>query len=223
MEVRKVKLIGIKTSKLLLSSILGLFFLASIIAGVTIVKNRNKNLIERSHAAGVEMTLISAKTNILPNEEFNVQVYLNTKDLTVSGAQIRVKYDSNYFEAKNITPGNFLPVILKAGDLSTTGVADITLGSQPENPKKGTGVLATVKFKAKTKKGNSNIFFGPGYTEVAAIGQSSNVAGDFQPLILTVDSAATATATPTATPSRTPTPPTRTPTPTSNPIPPGRL
>jgi hypothetical protein len=50
--------------------------------------------------------------------------------------------------------------------------ANITVGSTPANPKKGTGNLAIVSFKVIGDNGTSQIGFGPA-TAVAAIGEGN--------------------------------------------------
>ncbi len=78
--------------------------------------------------------------------------------------------------------------------------------------KKGTGILATVKFKALTESANTDVDFAS-TTRAAGIGETSNVLGTMSPSTITI-TAATISGTPTPTPSISPT---VTPTSTLNP------
>jgi hypothetical protein len=131
---------------------------------------------------------------------------LDTGDNTVSATELHLTYDASKLEAQNIIAGSFLPVVLTAGTVGN-GTASIILGSQPDAPKKGTGILASISFKALTSS-SSRVDFAS-TTQAAAIGKSGNVVENMGGSQITV-TAITSTPSPsvvlTPTPSDLPTP-----------------
>ena len=170
-----------------------------------------------AQASGVQLQLLNttASTSIKKGTEFTVNVYIDTAGMSVSGADIRVRYDQNQLLAETMTPGTFLPVVFVPGKITQgSGVAQIILGSSPSAPKSGAGILAAVKFKVLGQGTKTNIYFGTG-SIVTAIGQTANVM-EFpaSSLDVTVLSAATPTPSSTLVPSHTASPsPTSVPTP----------
>ncbi|MBI2036471.1 hypothetical protein HYT17_02485 [Candidatus Microgenomates bacterium] len=151
-------------------------------------------------------------------ESFTLTVNINTGGNSVSGAELHVQYEAGKLEAIGIDIASepFLPVVLVNGTVNS-GFAFITLGSQPNLPKTGTGKLATVTFRAlaSTGGGPTLVRFTTD-TKVAGTGEVGNVlASQPAPASVTIGVPGP-TATPTPTPSPTPTAaPTPTPTPRS--------
>lgn len=219
-------------------SVFGLLFLAaSLGTGLYIVQTIQKTKVG---ATGPELTLIPTNANPKVGDTIAVSVYIDTKGMKVSAADIKVSYDSNILTATSVANGNFLPTVLTPGSVSG-GTASIVLGclvnSAGVYPKSGTGILANINFTVKAS-GTTTVSFGTG-TGIAVVGQASNAAGVLAPTQITVQGP-TVSPTPTSTPTRTLTPtlyrrytptptltrrptptptPTRTPRPTSTPTP----
>jgi len=139
--------------------------------------------ITNSHASGVVLQVLSTKTSVKVGDEFIVSVYIDTGGLSVTGADVRVRYDSSRLLAETITPGTFLPVVFVPGKITqASAIAQIILGSNPTAPKAGNGILETVKFKAIAASTATNIFLGPA-TAIAAVGYPTSVLSGAMPSV----------------------------------------
>lgn len=192
-----------------------LFVLAILIIGLIVslkLASTSQEIRKKAATSGVSLGLNpSTINNTASGETFSVGVTIDTGDDTVSAAELHLTYDQTKLEAQSISAGSYLPVVLSTGQVGG-GNASIILGSQPTEPKKGSGILATISFKTLTPS-ISNIDFASS-TQVAAIGKTGNVlqsANDAQVIINPLPSA---TPLPTLTPI-----PTDTPIPTVTPIP----
>ncbi|MDO8340856.1 MAG: dockerin type I domain-containing protein [Candidatus Woesebacteria bacterium] len=140
--------------------------------------------------------------------------------MSVTGSDLRIKYDNNILQAINIESKNYLPVVFIPGQI-VPPVAKIVLGSDPTDPKNGTGILASIRFKA-IGQGITTVISFDANTAVSVLGQTTDVLNrpttslnitiaSITTATPTATSTATSTTTPTATPTRTPTAtPTRT-------------
>jgi hypothetical protein len=186
-------------TKMLLVGILVL--LAVLVATVLLVRRQQENKVG---AAGVALSLVSATTTVQRNDTFTVDVYMDTKTYSVTGADIRVKFNTSLLQATGISSGNFLPTVFVPGQISGD-TATIVLGSLTDQsgtyPKTGQGIVARVTFRS-INSGTANISFGSA-TAVSAIGQGSNVAELASSINITV-AGASGTAVPTG--NRTPSP-----------------
>ena len=176
---------------------------------------KQQDIRNRATGGNATLTLIPASPTVNQGIEFTEAITVNTHDQTMSAAEVHLSYDPAKLQAVKIEAGTFLPVTLTAGAVGN-GAASITLGSQPTEPKKGSGVLASVTFKLLTNA-TADIAF-TNATQIAAVGRTDNAVG-------TKTGAQVSPAGGTPTPP-TPTPtdvppgdPTPTPTPTSTPIP----
>jgi len=205
-------------SKDLSPIVLLLILLLGIAVGVFLIQFRQE-LRRRAAATGVDFSLVASKSTVSPGENFSVDIVMNTNEFTVSATEIHVSFDSKYLQAQSIKESGFLPVVLPPGPQVGSGKASIILGSLPSDPKKGTGTVATINFKAlKESGGKTEIRFASG-TQTAAIGNAGDVTRNLTPTKVTVQGAV-ATPTPTKKPSKTPTPtPTKKPKATPTPIP----
>jgi hypothetical protein len=153
-------------------------------------------------------------------ESFNVDLYVDTKTERASASDITVTYNPAILRANSVTPGDFLPVVLKTGVISS-GTITLALGVNPTDPKMGVGKLATINF-TPIAYGSDTVNYMTS-TELAVISQTGNFISSLTGTIVTVV-APTPTPTLTPIPSLTPLPtaspiPTATSIPTSTPIP----
>lgn len=124
------------------------------------------------------------------NQEFDVQVMIDTQLNTVSAAKIQMFVSKNILEVVGIDLSPYLPTILDEPVIDTTSdsantLISFTVGSDAEDPKQGIGSLATLHLKAK----DNDVMGTVGYTtanEVAAIGEDGNVLNFFNNLSILV-------------------------------------
>jgi hypothetical protein len=173
-----------------------LLLLGGLGAGIFLA-NRQQEL--RSRATNTNPTLAMNPATVTKqiNETFSVGLTLNTNSASVSAAAIEVSYDPSKLEAQSINAGTFLPNVFAQGAIAN-GKVTITLGSPTEGAKRGTGVIATINFKALAN-GSTSLAY-TANTQVAAIGQNSNALASSTGTQVTVGSATAATATPGACP-----------------------
>jgi len=128
------------------------FFFAligTIIIGVSLTNKKQvvkKSVLMPTIQKGVALSLAPSTQSVSKGQEFTEDIIIDTKDQIVSGAELYVAYDATKMQALEIKEGSFLPVILAKGTIKN-GLISITLGCQPSSPQKGSGVLATIKFK----------------------------------------------------------------------------
>lgn len=113
-------------------------------------------------------------------ETFTLNVIINTGENAVSAAEIHVSFDPDKLSCQNIIKGDFLPNVLLEGTINQgQGRASITLGSQPANPKKGSGNVAILTFKTLALTGASPaIVEFTSETQAAAVGERGTVLVD---------------------------------------------
>ena len=178
-----------------------------------------------SVSAGQYVALnFSAPTSAIINQEFAVNVVLDTSTKQVSAVELHINFPADKLQAVSIVKGDFLSDVLQAG-ATGAGTASITVGSGT-TPKTGTGTIAVVTFKA-IAAGVATLSFAD-TTQVAAVGYSTNVLEQKISSNITLSGGAvtptptaTFTTTPTPTQTFTPTPrPTLTPTPRPTIVPP---
>ena len=157
------------------------------------------------------LSLIGPSGNTLPPQSqlFDIDVYLDTKGLNVTAADLKIKYDPNVLEGVSIENRNSLPVTLLAGKVDNTlGVASITLGSNPSNPISGGFVLATLKLKVKNRMTTTVLVNNS--SAVTAVGFDKSVISSFPSISLVASSSPSplpiVTPTPISTPTATPQP-----------------
>jgi hypothetical protein len=137
----------------------------------TNTNTNNQNPAQTAPQGNVSLMLDPASVDTTAGKTFSVAVNIDTKDDTVSATEVHLTFDPNYLEATSVKGGTFLPVLLQQN--TGAGTAMIAVGSNPTDPKKGTGTVATVTFTAK-KSGSTMISFDKA-TAVAAIHKTGTV------------------------------------------------
>lgn len=173
-----------------LLTILGIVILIVAIAAGVFLVQRQQELREQA-APSTTISLLPASVNADIGQTFNLSVAIDTGVNTVTAAEVHVTYDPQIVQAQSVSPGGFLPVVLlPASTDNTTGKVSITVGSQPTDPKQGTGTLATITFKALSA-GNANITFSA-QTKAAGVGEQGDVLIGKSPATVLIAAAATA-------------------------------
>lgn len=173
----------------------------------------------RATTSDVILSFGSTKTSLNVGETLPVTVQINTNTKTVSAVDLAISYSTDTLQVVSLQNGTFLGMVLRPPTIQN-GLASITLGATCVasgcSPKQGVGALALLQIKAlKASDTPINIAFNSA-TQVAALGETTNVVGTLTPISLTITTLPGITPTNTLMPTPTPTTPTPTPT-----IPPG--
>jgi len=157
-------------------SLLSTFFIVGLLAMVVYYVKFRQNT-GPSHAGTIKVQLVSTTSTVKKNDVFNVDVYLDTQGVPVTGADIRVRYDPAKLVATSVTPGNFLPVVFVPGKINvSSALVQLVLGANLPNPANGTGILAHIKFKVISQGTRAHIYTGPD-TAISTVGSAGNVMG----------------------------------------------
>lgn len=165
-----------------------------------VLPNFNFDFNKGDAAATTSVTLEPSSSVIFPGDSFTIFVRVNTSTSTISAAQVEVTLPQG-LQSVSIEGGGFLPKVLSTGT-TNNGVARITVGSDPTNPKKGSGIIAIISARAPNSTGTLN-FTLTSNTQVAAIGETNNVVaslGQTTVIVTSTTTSPTATTTPTGTP-----------------------
>ena len=175
---------------LLLLSILIVF--SGIIVGSIMIR-KPQTIRDRASGNRIALSLVPSTQTISAGQEFTEAITANTNGQTVSAAELHLSFDATKLQAVKIDAGTFLPVVLTAGAIGN-GTTSITLVSQPTAPQKGSGILASVRFKLLTNTPTDVVFADT--TQVAAIGRTDNAVGMKTGAHITTATAPTNTPTP---------------------------
>jgi len=135
-------------------------------------------------AANPVLSLQASKTSLNLNEQFTVNVLVDTKDMTVTATELHINFSSN-LQPISVSAGAFLTQVLIAGT-TTASNTSITLGCPPTSPKKGQGTLATITVKT-IQGGSGQISFGTN-TGIAALESVGNVLAASAPITVAIAS-----------------------------------
>jgi len=169
-----------------------LLFISLTLVGVIVgmvMMNTKRSVKTRASGNGVALSLLPATQEASVGQEFTEEIIINTKDQTVSGAELYLTYDTTKVQAIDIKEGTFLPVVLTKGTIKN-GTVSITLGCQPSSPQKGSGVLASVKFKLLANT-PANITFTDATLVTAIDNKTDNVVDTKVGATITISSAPT--------------------------------
>lgn len=184
--------------------ILAIFLLlAGIIAGIYLVQ-RTQIFKPKASVETVDLSLQPSRVTIAPGERFTLNVFVNTKNFSLTAAEIHVSFETQgNFSLEMVQPENILPVRLSIPRTTTEDgkhVMIITLGVNPDYIFKGTGVITTIKGMVSTP----TTFQFTNKTRVTVLEREGNVDTTFSPAIITISSPVSPTPTPTLTPTPTP-------------------
>jgi len=162
---------------------LGLIVFFALALFVTVSQiGQQQDIRKQADTAGVRLTLIPAQITASANMEYTVAVTIDTEEEMVSAADLYLSFDPTKLEVQSVSPGDFLPVVLAQGQV-INGTASITLGSQPTESKKGSGILASLKIKSLGQ--TTPITFSDA-TQVSAIGKTQSVVEEKKGATITV-------------------------------------
>lgn len=129
---------------------------------------------------------------------FTLDVFGNANNNQITSVKLTIKYDPTALDLLSIAPKEFLPKVLIAPSIAS-GSATVSLGTDGNSGISGSGILASLNFRAKDfPAGSTTINFDPGQTQVNILGQSQNVLGNLFPATIRINPASQKNAQPAA-------------------------
>ncbi len=108
---------------------------------------RNQELRKKA-APATTLTLTPAALTKAVGDEFTLEVHMDTADNQIVAVELNLTFDATKLQAEWIHNGTMFPNILSSGTVGN-GTVSIALGAtNTTTPITGTGVVATIKFKA---------------------------------------------------------------------------
>lgn len=131
------------------------------------ISQKPTQLKPQAESSGAEISIQPPSSTVSLNEEFTQDIFINSPDdLSISAVKAKIDFPSS-LQLTDVTIGDFLPIFLVPPQ---TGTSSVTLVMGSLQPKKGTGVLAKLKFKVISNLTQPvNINFDTSQTQAAAI------------------------------------------------------
>ena len=146
-----------------------LVVLAGIVVGLVLIRNPQ---IFRPKAAGttklVVLTITPPNTTVTPGQEFPVKIDVDPKGEKVGGAIIKLNFNPQFLEAKNIQIGTVLPLpledpVIAPGSVTLSQANPLVTATNP-------GTIATITFRALAQNSAAvPISFDQALTEVYTV------------------------------------------------------
>jgi hypothetical protein len=151
-------------NKKILGGALTVMLLFAVGLGVFLTQKPTQ-LAPQADEAGADISIQPPTQTVAVSQEFESDVFINTNDLSISAVKVKIDFDSK-LELIDVTLGTFLPTFLIQPVITDSSVS-FTIASNPA--KKGSGVLAKLKFKPDSDaSGSAVIGFDQAQTEAAA-------------------------------------------------------
>ena len=110
-------------------------------------------------AGAATLSVSPSSQSVNAGDTFAVTVNLDTQNASVDGVDLRyLNYNSNLLQAQSVTPGNLMPMTLANSVDNNLGRITFSQVSAGGSKYKGSGVLATITFKALAA-GSANLSF----------------------------------------------------------------
>ncbi len=169
-----------------------LILVAAIPVGVYLAMNPQTFSPKAAVDSTVDLRLLPSVISVNVNEEFPVDISIDSKGALVSAAEIKLNYNTEHLEAKNVEIKDFLPQSLISPNISN-GSINIVQVVNPDNSKSGIGTIARITFRALKVVTGSAINFDPGLTEVAISDRDNNAVGSLGNAVVNINCPAVAT------------------------------
>lgn len=134
----------------------------------------------------VALSLNTSANSIVKGTNFDVDIIINSPDSGVDAADFILYFDPSIVKPLSIKPGNFFHQLpLQKIDKNFIKISAVAsyLNNKIIIPK-GSGVVATITFKALSSANSSLIYFDPDKTIIATNGQ--NIVGALSSLNITI-------------------------------------
>lgn len=121
-----------------------------------------------------DISLKPSEIEVTGGSGFSIDVFGNANGNQITSAQLAIKYDPEFLELLSISPKQFLPKVLIAPNISS-GSATVSLGPEGDSGISGSGILATLSFKAKKQPvPSTQISFEKDQTRINILGNSTS-------------------------------------------------
>lgn len=147
---------------------------------------RQTQLRPRASENGVDLKLTPPAVSAALNQEFDLDLVIDAKQASASGAQVKLTFDASKLQLVSTTLKDYFSVVLSPVNATANSV-EFVVGTS--TPKTGTGTLATLKFKALAN-GAATVAFDQNNTIVTVTNLNDNQAGDLTPSEITIGGAA---------------------------------
>jgi hypothetical protein len=186
-------------NKKFLGGVLTVLLLFAVGLGVYIAQKPTQ-LAPQASGGSVEISLKPSSQTVGLNQNFQSDIFLDTKELTVTATQVKITFPAN-LQLISVTPGNTWPTYLSQ-PVNASGSTSFTLVSN--TGQKAAANLATLTFKAvATTSGTPvKVEFDQSYTQAAALESgNSNIASGYSGSDITIS---TSVSSPSPSPSASP-------------------
>lgn len=162
-----------------------LLLLAAVPVTVFLVGQQQE--LRKKAAPATTLSLLPSQITAKAGDEFTVEVNIDTGSNQVIVIELHAVFDPTKLEAVTITNSSLAPNIIIAGVVDQSE-ASITVGtSDTKTPIKGTGTVASIRFKAKAKTDTPiSVRLGPNTFVAALTEKSSNVLTGTTPATVTI-------------------------------------
>lgn len=171
-------------SKKLLGGMLTVMLLFAVGLGVYI-SQKPTQLAPKASTDSAEISIKPSSRTEGLNQEFQSDVFLDTKGFDIGVTQVRINFDESKLQLLNVTTGDFFSTVLSA----PVNTANSTTFSLMNNPaKSGSGKIATLTFKslAVTSGTPTKIEFDTAYTQGTVPGTSFGVISQYTSSDITI-------------------------------------
>jgi hypothetical protein len=181
----QIKLPSASNGKLILSGILMFLIIAGIGVGVFLARNRTQLNSQASSTPAV-LSFNPPQTTIKPGEILKLTIVIDSKDTTISGAELYVSYNPEFLELKSFEKGTFLPNSIGQPE-TNPGSANLIILANPPNLNRGKGELATITFTAlKSTSTPTEVTIDSSKTQIRAQDNPDNLFGSAQKAAVTI-------------------------------------
>ncbi len=135
----------------------------------------------------VDLSFQPSSTNADANSEFSMDVFVDAHENQITSVNLALNYDPNILELKSITPKQFLPKLL-VEPVIQPGSAVVSLGTDGNSGISGSGILASLNFKAIVPS-STTINLVKENTKINILGSSTGITGNFSPAQININPA----------------------------------
>lgn len=141
-----------------------------------------------------------SEVKVEAGSNFNIDVFSDANGNQITSAQLAIEYNPEFLDLTSITPKQFLPKILTPPSIAS-GSATVSLGTQGNSGISGSGILATLSFKAKLPVSSTQISFDKSQTRVNILGNTASPLKDFKSAVIVINPGASGPPEPVSSPS----------------------
>ncbi|MEK7521370.1 MAG: cohesin domain-containing protein [Patescibacteria group bacterium] len=159
--------------KVIIALVTLLLLLVGLGVGVFLVRQTQEVRKKAAPASSIE--ILPKSPTASAGQEFTLSVNMKTSTNEISGAELHITFDADKLTLRDFLPTTSLPTVFVSPKIdNTAGTASMTLGAQPSNLFSGEGMIATLKFQAKSLSGSARVDFAP-QTLATALSETQDV------------------------------------------------